>query len=117
MRLGQLSNLLAGFRYRFTDERDLQDGIERVLRSSGLPYRREPVLSAPDRPDFLVGDLAIEVKIQGTLPQLLRQVSRYATHDEVRGILVVGTPVWLAQVPDEIVGKPMVSLRLLGSLL
>lgn len=117
MGLEQLSSLLAGFRYRFTDERDLQDGIERVLRSSGSPYRREPVLSAPDRPDFLVDDIAIEIKIQGSLSQLLRQVSRYATHDEVHGILVVGTPVWLVQVPGEIVGKPMASLRLLGSLL
>lgn len=117
MRLEELSSLIAGFRYRFTDERDLQDGIERVLRSSDSPYRREPVLSAPDRPDFLVGDIAIEVKIQGTLAQLLRQVSRYAAHDKVRGILVVGTPVWLVQVPDEICCKPMASLRLLGSLL
>ncbi|HEX7650631.1 MAG TPA: hypothetical protein VF450_24755 [Noviherbaspirillum sp.] len=114
----ELASLLERFRYRFITEKDLQDGIEAVLKVSGIAYERERSLSAPDRPDFLVqGGIAIEVKIKGSLAELLRQVSRYAAHDEVSGILVCGTPYWLPTVPKQIGGKTLYSLRLVGSLL
>ena len=114
----ELIDVLERFRFRYTDENELQQGIAKALTLRGITFEREKVLSRPDRPDFLVcGGVAIEVKIKGSLADLLRQVSRYATHTEVIGVLAVGTPKWLPQVPEELCGKPVRSLRLIGSLL
>lgn len=115
--LDGLAALLGGYRYRFHSERDLQDGIERVLQARRITYRREQALSTPDRPDFLVGDVAVEVKIKGALADLLRQIGRYASHASVGGILVIGTTIWLPRVPPILFDKPVRSTRLVASLL
>lgn len=112
-----LKQLLAGFRFSFASEKDLQDGIAKVLEQSGIAFQREVSLSKADRPDFMVGAVAIEVKVQGSLAALLRQISRYAKHEGLEEIIVVGTPHWLPRVPAELGGKPITSLRLLRSLL
>lgn len=118
MTIEKLSNLLTGYRFHFVSEKDLQNGIETILTQAGIPYHRETALSAPDRPDFIIEDgIALEVKIKGSLADLLRQASRYAEHAEVTGILVVGTPHWFSRVPATLSGKPVRALRLLGSLL
>lgn len=112
---------LQGFRYRFSSESDLQEGIEKVLRACNISYVREHSLSDTDRPDFIVGslggDIALEVKTKGTFAQLLRQAARYAAHPRVSAVLAVGSPRWLDQMPTAIDGTPVRALRLLGSLL
>lgn len=116
--LKRVREALTSFRFSFVDERELQDGIEKVLANSVGGYKREASLGPADRPDFLLHDgAAIEVKVDGSLAELLRQVSRYASHDSVRAILVVGTPYWIAKLPSEIAGKPLAGLRLVTSLL
>lgn len=115
--LADLAEIICGYRYRFVDERDLQDGIEQALRARSIDYCREKALSAPDRPDFLVDGIAVEVKVKGSLADLLRQIGRYASHDAVRGILVVGTTVWVPKVPGALFGKPVEARRLVSSLL
>ncbi len=118
MRLDALGGLLSRFRFRFTSERELQDGIALVLEQAHLRFRRETGLSQHDRPDFLLDNgFAIEVKIKGSLAELLRQATRYLGHGEIRGLLVIGTPHWLTRVPPSLLGKPVHSLRLVGSLL
>lgn len=115
--IDSLTSLLRNYRFRFVTEKDLQDGIAEALDAAGIAYSREKSLGKPDRPDFIVGNVAIEVKIKGSLADLLRQVSRYAAHDEISAVLAVGTPHWLTRVPPTLVGKQVQSLRLLGSLL
>ena len=116
--LDELAGTLARYRYRFTDEDDLQRGIARALEANGLSFQREKSLSRRDRPDFLLqGGLAIEIKIGGSLSDLLRQVARYAEHAEVRGVLVAGTPSWLPRLPATLAGKPLFRLRLVSSML
>ena len=109
---------LSRLRFRYATEKDLQDSFETVFRERGIPFRREVEISKRDRLDFLLDDgIALEVKIKGSLPELVRQIARYARHESVREILVVGTPRWIPQVPAAIEGKPVYGLRLVGSLL
>ena len=109
---------LSRLRFRYATEKDLQDGFEKVFREKGIPFRREVEISSKDRLDFLVdGGIVLEVKIKGSLPELVRQIARYARHETIREILVVGTPRWIPQVPAAIEGKPVYGLRLVGSLL
>lgn len=109
---------LSSLRFRYVTERDLQDGLETIFQKKEIPFAREVEISSKDRLDFLVdGGIALEVKIKGSLPELVRQITRYARHENIREILVVGTPRWIPQVPAAIEGKPVHGLRLLGSLL
>ena len=117
-RLDAVAAVLSRYRFRFTDEDDLQKGIAAALQANGLAFHREESLSARDRPDFLLdGGLAIEVKIKGSLSELLRQAARYLEHEEIRAVLVVGSPGWLNRIPETMQGKPLRPLRLIGSLL
>lgn len=113
----EMAKILNTFRFRFITEKDLQDGIESVFVCNQIQYQREQFLSASDRPDFMVNRIAVEVKIKGSLADLLRQASRYAASSEVDAILVVGTPHWLSRVPVSLAGKPVHAVRLMGSLL
>lgn len=118
VQLDRVAAVLSRYRYRFRDEAALQAGIAAALTANQIAFHREEALSMLDRPDFLLdGGLAVEVKVKGSIAELLRQVARYLEHAEVRAVLVVGTPAWLNRVPDSLSGKPVRSLRFLGSLL
>jgi hypothetical protein len=111
--------MIARYRFSFTSEKELQDGIAAMLVKERIPYLRELTLTLQgDRPDFMLHNgIALEIKIKGSLADLLRQASRYAGHKEVNGILVVGTPHWLPRIPATLSGKPVRALRLIGSML
>lgn len=112
-----LRNVLLPYRFRFSTEKELQDGIESVLVSRNISYQREVHLGSSDRPDFMVGGIAVEVKIAGSLSALVRQIFRYAEYRRVESILVVGSPSWIPKIVTELNGKPVCSIYLLGSLL
>ena len=82
MNIDHLASRLAAYRFRFVSEKDLQDGIEALLTAEHIPFQRERAISAPDRPDFLVdGNLAVEVKIKGSLAQPLALTATAAELD------------------------------------
>jgi hypothetical protein len=50
------------------------------------------------------------VKIDGATNELLRQVSRYAEHEDVSAILVVSTRRRHSDLPESLCGKPILFL-------
>ena len=110
---------IQAFRFNFVTERDLQDGLALAFSDSCVEFSREFSLSATDRPDFFLSRLqvAVEVKTKGSLSQLIAQLARYARHDSVLALMVIGTPHWISHVPNVLLGKPVGTVRLLGSLL
>ena len=114
----QLLDLFGSVRFRFNSEVDLQNGIELVLKRAEASFQRELALCSKDRPDFVVdGGIAIEVKIQGTFAQAARQIDRYAKHDNITSIILIGSPAWITRLPAAIGGKPVYAIRLTESLL
>lgn len=96
---------LASSRFSFTNEAELQDGIASALGSDErITYIREAHLSKADRPDFFLPSvgLTIEVKIDGGLTPLIRQLHRYAGLECVKGIMVVTTRAALALLPSSL---------------
>ena len=92
-------------RLRMSTEAALQIDVQGVLDRIGYDYAREKPLGPKDRPDFLAGDVAIEVKARYSKRAIYRQLERYAGHDAVRAIvLVTGTALGM---PAEIKGKPI----------
>lgn len=82
-------NLLAGYRYTFATERELQDEIEEVLERGKVEFTREHRLDGASRPDFLVDRVAVEVKVKGDPRSVARQVRRYLAHADVDEVVLV----------------------------
>jgi hypothetical protein len=102
MNARELKVLLAAYRIDCTNELTLQDGIARILIEHAVPFEREYRLGARDRVDFLVGDVALECKVGGSVSALIRQLHRYAQAPAVGELLVVTPrikhnkmPAWL----------------------
>lgn len=97
--------LLRSHRYQAGNERDLQEALLEVL--STIPgCERERIISPQDRLDFLLpGGIGVEVKIEGSLSALTRQLHRYAQRPEISALIVVTTQRRLARVPPRISGK------------
>lgn len=80
-------------------------------------YRREVSLGRGCRVDFMIGSLAVELKVGGSLADLTRQLSRYAEKDDVSGILVVTTRQAHRYLPETLNKKPIAVLCLGDQLL
>jgi hypothetical protein len=94
------------FRFRFGNEDDLQAGIADAL--APLPVEREVRLSPRDRVDHLLpGGVVIEVKVAGPADRVLAQLTRYAAHDRVTGLVLVTTRARHQDLPADLNGKPV----------
>lgn len=103
-----ITALLERHAFRFTRERELQDGIARVLEQAHIPFHREASLDGAGTIDFLVGGgLGLEVKIAGTLAEVTRQLHRYADHARVDALVLVTSRLSLARLPRALAGKPL----------
>jgi hypothetical protein len=97
---------LARRAFRFNTEEELADGIELAFKEDGIVYEREVRLGERDRVDFMVGALAIEVKIKGGISPLTRQVARYVKHERVEAIMVcTSSRQYASLLPPAIGGK------------
>lgn len=87
------------------NESDLQNWLEDLFERSGVDAQREVRLSARNRVDFMVGGIAIETKVDGSLSSILRQLDRYAECDQVEEVLLVTTLRKHLTTPFELRGK------------
>ena len=116
MTIQELKDLLRCHQFRFTDERELQDGIEAVLSEAGVSFKREAAVTGGTI-DFLVGSIGIEVKVDGSAANLIRQVWGYAKDVKIGAILVVTTRAQHRGALTEARGKRVDVLHLAGSCL
>lgn len=107
-----IKRVIGATSYNITTEATLQHGIEEALRQSGMDFTREVRLASTDRIDFLIGRVGIEVKIKGTKAALIRQLLRYAQHDQIDTLLLVTTVPSLTALPQTLNRKPVHTLIL-----
>lgn len=101
-------DLLDQHRFRFGTEAELQDGIEHVLQSAEIPHEREVRLSSGERIDFMLdGRIGLEVKVDGGISALTRQLHRYAQVEAVEELLVVTSRARHANLPTVLSGTPV----------
>ena len=106
---------LTAYRFDTSSELRFQDGIASALRDVSIRYRREVALAPKDRIDFLIGSVGLEVKVDGTEMDVLRQLMRYAQSDQVSALVLVTNRSKHSQMPDSLQGKPL-SVYLQGGL-
>ncbi len=110
----EIARIVEAYRVRHDSEAELQVAVAEIFRMHGIAASREVRLSRGDRLDFLAGTVGIEIKVDGSLAALTRQLHRYAGLAEVSELLVVTTKSRLARVPREFGGKP-IAVALLSS--
>ncbi len=110
-KLEWLTQLINVFSYRWSNEDDLQTGIEKAFAESGVEYSREHRLSKASRVDFFVDGIAVEVKVHASTASVLRQMHRYAEMDDVCGLLLV-TPSLRLKLPPTLCDKPAAVCRI-----
>lgn len=96
MDIDAITDALAKITAVYRNEYDLQRAVGEVLTRFGLVEREVSRIAAAgahfgrDRFDFFLdGRLVIEVKIDGSLSALTRQIVRYLAHHDVQGVIVV----------------------------
>lgn len=90
----RIADTLRSHAYRFSNERELQEGIAKALSAAGIEYAREVSLDAHSRIDFMIpGGIGIEVKIDGPTSSVIRQMARYAQFDSVSAMILVTSRV------------------------
>lgn len=107
---GALSQITAVYRNEF----DLQKAVGEVLAKFGSVQREvsRPCAAGAhfgrDRFDFFVdGHLVVEVKIDGSLSALTRQIVRYLAHADVKGVIVITSKSSHLGLLRDINGKPV----------
>ena len=108
--LNVLADILSGFSFAITCEEDLQVGVGRALERAGVVAERERKLGR-DRVDFFVDGIAVEVKIEGSLSAVTRQLHRYSEHPDVKAVLLVTTKMQHDRMPETMSGKPVRVVR------
>lgn len=102
----QLERTLQRYRLRCCTEQELQDAVQTILTNAEVEFSREYVLSPTDRPDFYLHatQIALELKISGSVETHLRQMKRYAEYEQVAGVILITTRQ--TTVPDKLSEKP-----------
>lgn len=109
----KMRTVLGKYRLTFRHESELQEQIADILGREQIGFVREFKLSKLDRLDFLLGRVALEVKILGSINEHLRQIKRYNAHPEIDGTILLATRPF--PVPDTLSGKPVRCINLAGN--
>lgn len=116
LQLRAIAHALGSYSYRYGDEAQLHDRLAEVLTAQPCRFDRERRIDARNRFDFLIaGGIVVEVKVDGSLGQALRQIERYAALDDVAAVLLATTQRWGAGPIDSRAmfhGKPFEMVRL-----
>lgn len=94
------------------DEYKLHQLISKELYAEGISFRNEVLLGPRNRIDFLT-DSGIGIEAKKGKPNelsVLKQLERYATFDQVKGLILVIERYM--DLPEQINGKPVVSIGL-----
>ncbi len=90
-------------------EYDLHALAAQTLHTAGIPFRHEVRLAPRCRIDLMAGSIGIEIKRgKPDIRRLVSQLERYAASDEIAALVLLVERK--ADLPEEIGGKPCVSL-------
>jgi len=107
----ELVRLLRSFKIPCGTEERMQSEIEKILKSSGVEFEREFVISARDRIDFKVGPVGIECKIDGSPAKVLSQLLRYAEDSRIEELILVSSRHTHRFAVSSLGGKPFTVVR------
>jgi hypothetical protein len=108
--LAELDEVVRSAQFNFADELDLQNGLAIQFDNRNIQYQREALIGAASesRVDFLISRIALEVKVGGSLADVMRQLSRYAKSPSVDALMLVTSRLrHRVCLPEKVNGKPL----------
>jgi len=109
-KLIHILNTLEGYQFSLTNEKKLQIEIEEIFQDNNIDYKREERLGDVGVVDFIVDNIAIEIKVKGNSKAIYRQCEKYCSHKKVDTlILVTGKTVGM---PGKINNKEVYTVNL-----
>lgn len=103
----QIATVLQHCRFRCQNEDELQRAIAIVLGDAKQEFEREVSLGPNNRIDFMVCGVGIEVKVDGSPCEAMRQLQRYAQVERVDELVLVTTRIQVGRLPSSVLGKPL----------
>lgn len=109
--LNSIQRAFIGKKLNLQDEKKLQSDICTAFESLDIPHAREVRLDN-GIVDFMIGGLAIEVKIRSraSAMSIYRQLERYTNDERVEAVLLITSHTM--NIPETINAKPAYLLRL-----
>lgn len=94
-------------RVDLSDEKRTQRDLASAFEQCGIEHQREFRLSPKDIVDFLITDIALEVKLKSgsSKMDIYRQLVRYSEHAQVASIILASN--LSMGLPEELSGKPV----------
>jgi hypothetical protein len=84
----RIKSAIGSYRFQYTDEKTLQEGIARVFSDSDLHFSREVKLEKGTI-DFMVDRIGVEIKIKGSPSQVARQAIDYLESPKLDALVLV----------------------------
>ena len=103
----EISHLLSKTRFHYRSETDLQISISKILTQEQILHRREVVLSPRFRIDFMIGNTGLEVKVDGSLAGITRQLWKYSLFPQIQNLILVTTKMQHRRLPLQMNGKDL----------
>ena len=94
--MGQLEGLLQRYAFRFGSEVIVHQAMAGIFIQAGYSFSQEYRFDDKNRADFYfpAEQVVIEVKVDGSLSEALRQCARYSAIEQVSGVLLVAATPW-----------------------
>lgn len=108
--VAHIDSILRQQEFHFHNEQELQNGIAVTLTEAMVQFEREALIGAAteSRVDFLIGRIALEVKVGGGVAPVMRQLDRYAHCEGIDAIILVTSRLrHLVCLPSCINSKPL----------
>lgn len=99
-----------------SSEKEFQESIATAFTKFGIAYKKEKSMAKNCRPDFMVGKVAVEVKIKGGEGSILSQCMRYARLDTVDSVVLITTKA-IGMNIRTLNNKPFLSIELWKNLI
>lgn len=107
--LETLARYIESWGYTPDSEAELAHAISQCLKLGSYTVLPEHVLSDESRVDIFLPleGIAVELKVKGSVNEITRQLMRYASADQVDGLLLVTTKRTHSAMPKRLNGKPL----------
>lgn len=108
--IDQIANWLETWTFRFlANEKYLHAEVYQVLKSTKYKIISEYKLGARSRIDFYLSEssIGVEIKIAGSVNQVMRQIHRYNAYDQISGIILITSRAKHTSIPLELNHKPV----------
>lgn len=103
-RIVKINQLLHGWNFDLTREKDVQEQVMRILKDH-FNIKRKHRLSEKSIVDFWIDEeIAVEMKVKGSKTAIFRQCQRYCEFEDVKCLLLLTARSM--GFPPEIHGKP-----------